>query len=367
MAFTSTHPRDTWRPSSMTIDEFQAAITDACRNYYDESSRNRLYDKTRVLAVYWEMDEGSGLGNQARRVRDLFQGSYGYDIELLAIQMQDPDPDATITSHLRRLLDGLKEGDLAIFYYIGRGDQGGFQEARARIIDPSPADVLILLDCRVTPGTGIGYRKELIAASAFDETSESGPSSFTDALVEQLQHAIDNQQIMSTAQLYNRLATRHLATRYLAVQFRTPQLNAMPYFLQNSGEGQTPIMLAPKMVDESWRLGAVLALFVSPVHVVLHVHLRDAHATSYDQMKYWLFVNRSHNLRRIDIKSVLPSLPQGAIVIVSVALDIWYTLPGHPGISFIGFEENDEITIHNPQVMPRPLQFRHLELTTERL
>ncbi|RSL97746.1 hypothetical protein CEP52_010696 [Fusarium oligoseptatum] len=344
MAFTSTHPRDAWRPSSMTIDEFQAAITDACRNYYDESSRNRLYDKTRVLAVYWEMDEGSGLGNQARRVRDLFQGSYGYNVELLAIQMQDPDPDATITSHLRR------------------GDQGGFQEARARIIDPSPADVLILLDCRVTPGTGIGYRKELIAASAFDETSESGPSSFTNTLVEQLQHAIDNRQIISTAQLYNRLATRHLA-----VQFRTPQLKAMPYFLQNSGEGQTPIMLAPNMVNESWSPGAVLALFVGPVIVVLHVHLRDAHAASYDQMKYWLFVNRSHNLRRIDIKSVLSSFPNGAIAIISVTLDIWYMLRGHPGISFIGFEENDEITIHNPQVMPRPIQFRHLELTTQGL
>ncbi|RSM19220.1 hypothetical protein CDV31_001896 [Fusarium ambrosium] len=215
MAFTSTHPRDAWRPSSMTIDEFQDAITDACRNYYDESSRSGLYDKTRVLAVYWEMDEGSGLGNQARLVRDLFQGSYGYDVELLAIPMHDPNPDATISFNIGRLLDGLKEGDLVIFYYIGRGDQGGFQEMRAQIIDPSPADVLILLDCRVTPGSDIGHRKELIAASAFDETTESGLSSFTNALIEQLQHAIEKRQIISTAQLYNRLATRHLATRTL--------------------------------------------------------------------------------------------------------------------------------------------------------
>ncbi|RSL66065.1 hypothetical protein CEP54_003869 [Fusarium duplospermum] len=323
MAFTSTHPREAWRPSSMTIDEFQASMTDAWRNFYNPS-QNRLYDKTRVLAVYWEMDESTGLGNQARRVQDLFQRSYGYDVELLAIQMQDPNPDATLIFNLRRLLDGLKEGDLAIFYYIGRGDQGAFQEVRTQLIDPSPADILILLDCSVSPGIGIGHRKELIAASAFDVTTDSGPSSFTTALVEQLQHAVDNQQVISTAQLYNRLATRHLATSYLAVQFRTPQLKAIPYFLQNSGEGQTPIMLAPNKPHEGWAPGAALARFLSPVIVV------DAHAATRLQIDHWFFINRLYNFDRVKIRSMFPSLPSGAIAIVSVTLDVWYTLRGDP-------------------------------------
>ncbi|WAO86980.1 Hypothetical protein NCS54_00427400 [Fusarium falciforme] len=270
MAFTPTHPYNTWRAST-GVAEFQATMADACRNYYEATTRP--YNKTR-----------------GRRVRDLFQQSYGYDVELLVIQMQDPNPDATISFNLGRLLSGLKEGDLAIFYYIGNGDQGGFQEVRAQIIDPSPADVLILLDCCVAPGIGIGYRKELIAASAFDRTTEYSPSGFTDALVQQLQHAIDNRHILSTAQLYNRLATRHLATQYLAIQGRIPQLNAMPYFLQNSGENRAPIMLTPNMAHESWTPGSILAIFNSAVIVILHVHLRDAHAATLDQDQDQVYV-----------------------------------------------------------------------------
>lgn len=273
------------------VDDFQAAMADACRNYYEATTRP--YNTTRVLAVFWEKDEKLGLGDQVRRVRDLFQRSYGYDVELLAIKMQDPNPDVTIAFNLGRLLGGLKEGDLAIFYYIGNGDQGGFQEVRAQIIDPSPADVLILLDCCAAPGKDIGHRKELIAASALDGTTEYSPSRFTDALVQQLQHAIDNRHILSTAQLYNRLATRHLATQYLAIQGQTPQLNAMPYFLQNSGENQAPIMLAPNMAHESWTPGEVLAIFQSPVIVILHVHLRDAHAATMDQVRHWLLKTAS--------------------------------------------------------------------------
>lgn len=266
--------------------------------------------------------------------------------------MQDPNPDITISFNLGRLLSGLKKGDLAIFYYIGNGDRGAFQQVRAQIIDPSPADVLILLDCCVAPGKDIGHRKELIAASAFDGTTGYSPSGFTDALVQQLQHAIDNQHILSTAQLYNRLATRHLATQYLAIQGRISQLSAMPYFLQNSGEGRAPIMLAPKMAHESWTPGDVLATFNSPVIVILRVHLRDAHASTWNQIRQWLLENRCHNIDGIRIKSTFPSLPKGAIGIIEVTLDIWYTLREDPAISFIGFEENHDPCIHIPTVMP---------------
>lgn len=349
MAFISTHPYNAWRAST-GVAEFQATMADACYNYYGVFTRP--YNTTRVLAVFWEKDEDLGLGAQARRVRDLFQRSYGYDVELLTIKKEDPNPDLTISFNLGRLLGGLKEGDLAIFYYIGNGDQGGFQEVRAQIIDPSPADVLILLDCCVAPGIGIGHRKELIAASAFDGTVEYNPFRFTDALVEQLQHAIDNQQILSTAQLFNRLATRHLATQYLAIQGRIPQLNAMPYFLQNSGENQAPIILAPNMAHEGGIPGFIPAIFNSVVIVVLHVHLRDTHAGTLDQLRKWLLENRPYNLGRIEVKSMFPSLPKGAIAIVRVTLDIWYALRDDPAISFIGFEENDNHCAHFPRIMP---------------
>ncbi|RMJ07392.1 hypothetical protein CDV36_013014 [Fusarium kuroshium] len=130
MAFTPTHPLDAWSPSHMTIAEFQSALTDACRNYYGDVSRNRLYDKMRVLAVHWEVDEtwehGLRIDGQARRVHQLFERSYGYTVESLSLQNQDSDPNATFTSNTRRLLAGLKEdggaerdtGSLSIIAFI---------------------------------------------------------------------------------------------------------------------------------------------------------------------------------------------------------------------------------------------------------
>ncbi|KAJ4132823.1 hypothetical protein NW754_015637 [Fusarium falciforme] len=371
MEFSPTHPRDAWRPTPMTIAEFQSAMTDACHNYYGDTSRNKIYDKMRVLVVHWEVDEtwvgGLQIANQARRIHEVFERSYGYTVESLSLKNQDPDPNGTFSFNLRRLLHGLKEDDLAIVYYIGHGDRDpnaadgthrllltpsdvpgrppqwvDFQEVRTQIIDPSPADVLILLDCCAAAGGGIGHRKELIAASAFDKNTQTGPESFTSILVQQLQHAIDSRHILSTAQLYNRMATLHLIR-----PGGIPKLNAMPYFLQNSGATRMPIMLAPNMAHETWTPGPVVPLFRTPVNVVLHVHLRDANAATFDQMKHWLLVNRPHNVRRVEIKSVFPSLSM--IFIIIVTLDVWYSLRNHPAISFIGFEIN---TNANPQNNP---------------
>ncbi|KAI8723316.1 hypothetical protein NCS52_00187300 [Fusarium sp. LHS14.1] len=359
MAFTSTRPSDAWRPSAMHVYEFQAAIAEACRNYYGDSSRDKLYNKMRVLAFHWEADGDTGL-----------KRSYGYAVERLSIQGRDSDPGATLSFNLTRLLDGLAEDDLAIVYYIGHGkqhvqDRGprlmlepsqppgapsvpaqqiDFQEVRTRLIDPSPANVLILLDCCYAAGGGIGHRKELIAASAFDSVTRGGPDSFTSILIQQLQHAIDNRHILSTAQLYNRMATMHLVRPK-----GKPQLYAMPFYLQNPDEGRMPIMLAPNMGHEDWTPGAVLPLFQSPVNVVLHVHLRDANAETLSQVKQWLLVNRPHNIDRVEIKDVFPSLSM--VFIIRITLDVWYSLRDHPAISFIGFELNDNPATKNPPVL----------------
>ncbi|KAL6361364.1 hypothetical protein LRP88_04832 [Fusarium phalaenopsidis] len=71
MAFTSTHSCTAWYPIMTGVDDFQAAMADAWRKYYEATIRS--YNTTRVLAVFWEKDESLGLGDQARRVRDLFQ------------------------------------------------------------------------------------------------------------------------------------------------------------------------------------------------------------------------------------------------------------------------------------------------------
>ncbi|KAJ4132708.1 hypothetical protein NW754_015523 [Fusarium falciforme] len=71
MAFTSTHPTNAWRPSTMYVHEFQAAMAEACRNYYGDSSRDKLYNKVRVLAVHWEVVQNNyytGVEFKAERV-----------------------------------------------------------------------------------------------------------------------------------------------------------------------------------------------------------------------------------------------------------------------------------------------------------
>ncbi|KAF5531752.1 hypothetical protein FNAPI_13157 [Fusarium napiforme] len=91
---------------------------------------------------------------------------------------------------------------------------------RHTILDPSPANVLILLGCYHAASGSMGQRKELIAACSFESKRGGEPRGFTSNLVQQLEH--------------------HFIT-----QGGVPELEAMPIFLKHRDEHITPVFLMP--------------------------------------------------------------------------------------------------------------------------
>ncbi|KAK2135855.1 hypothetical protein NOF04DRAFT_1312963 [Fusarium oxysporum II5] len=79
-----------------------------------------------------------------------------------------------------------------------------FNRLRHRIFDPSPSNVLILLDCCHAASGSMGQRHDLIAASRFvDVDTQYVPQSFTENVVRQLEHAYNQEKILIILKLYN--------------------------------------------------------------------------------------------------------------------------------------------------------------------
>ncbi|EGU77639.1 hypothetical protein FOXB_11869 [Fusarium oxysporum f. sp. conglutinans Fo5176] len=148
-----------------------------------------------------------------------------------------------------------------------------FNRLRHRIFDPSPSNVLILLDCCHAASGSMGQRHDLIAASRFvDADTHYEPQGFTENVVQQLEHAYNQGKILSTLNLYNRLATRHSLMKN-----GTPELAAMPIFPQHHGSHYLPIFVLPVRPDDnqSWHLAPSVGLRLQTVNVIFSVNLNS--------------------------------------------------------------------------------------------
>ncbi|KAL2754170.1 hypothetical protein ACRALDRAFT_1070029 [Sodiomyces alcalophilus JCM 7366] len=369
---TATHPASAYRPTGMTLEEFKQTMEAACFNYWGTGTRSSRYRRFRVLAVAWERDLdgtnlGLNIGSTKARVMDVFSKSYRYDVEELSLEFNNSASN-TFTEGVEDLLSGLGHDDLAILYYIGHGAYDAtdhrlrmtpspqanlatpfvdFHEVRTKLIDPAEPDVLILLDCCHAASGTINVRKELIAAAAHDGLAHGGADSFSAALVQQLEDAISKKHIYTTSQLYNRLATRAMISIG-----GEPQLRSMPVFLRNSDspEYRMPIVLAPNFPHDDWRPGDVNPVRNQPANVIMHVHLRDVNESNAGELRDWLVRGHPHNVMRVEIKDILPSF--SCAVIIRASLDVWYTMPDHPAISFICLAINRYAPIL--QTLPEP-------------
>lgn len=123
MAFTSTHPVDSYRPRQhLGTVEFRDRLLAALDCYYPNSSQELPhYDSVTVLLFIWEDDHHDlNCGNEVRRLRDVFERSYGYSTKVLEIPTGDTKKwmyDTVI-----QYGQGKTERDLVIVYYAGHGD-----------------------------------------------------------------------------------------------------------------------------------------------------------------------------------------------------------------------------------------------------
>jgi hypothetical protein len=185
-----------------------------------------------------------------------------------------------------------------------------FNRLRHEILDPSPSNVLILLDCCHAASGSIGQRKELITACSFESTCGDGPQGFTNNVVQQLEHAYNQGQVLSTSQLYNRLATKHFV-----MQAGVPELAAIPIFLQHHDKHVTPLFLMPMLLNthQSWYPAPTRGVRLQPANVILSVHLNDTDIQTLGAMQSWIG-SRPYEIGRIRVDKVYKST---SIIVIS--------------------------------------------------
>jgi hypothetical protein len=271
---------------------------------------------------------------------------------------------------LHLILSDLQEDDLAIVYYIGHGESHAnealllcptlatdeqppvsFIRVRRETIDRAKADVLILLDCCYASGAAIGEGKELIAATAYGSTAYNGPKSFSSNLIQQIQHTATTKQILTTPQLYARLATKP----FILDANGQPELASTPIHVQNYDTHRMPIYLAPLFPSSGWVAARHPLIFAQPVNVLLGVHLADANHANLQEMRWWLTRSRPDSVHRVELVNLVPS--NAAILFVKMALDVWYSLKDHPAISFIAFERNLHLPMTTSVQLPSSSKF----------
>ncbi|KAF4956831.1 hypothetical protein FGADI_3520 [Fusarium gaditjirri] len=334
------------RPTLPISTYLAQALTNAVCNFWQ-----RPYKKAQVLCVHFERDRQSGnLGSSSDRIRDIFLKTYGYDSVSFMMKDGDLDPEASLASALNELLADMDEECLAVLHYIGQGETVlntsrnrdelhlrksyswtghtiafknpmadlrdsmiDFNRLREEILDPTPSNVLILLDC-CHAATGSMGQRELIAACSFESQCVAGPGGFTSNLVQQLEHANNQGQILSTSQLYSRLATKNFI-----MQGGQPELAAMPIFLQHH---VTPLFLMPTLLGThlSW-------------HPALTRNIQTLGA-----MQGWMG-SRPYQVDQARVDKVYK--PSSILVVFAITFLLWHSLTPSPAITFIGFECQD--------------------------
>ncbi|KAF4972218.1 hypothetical protein FSARC_1170 [Fusarium sarcochroum] len=335
--------------NSMSLKEFDTAIDRACHYYRERDVMRTRYKRARVLCVYFEKDNNLGHGSTSERVRAAFEKYHGYESVCLMIPEQDDFPQRTLISALHKLLHDMGDDCLAVLHYIGQSQPNSgrlhfaalgssqnldFHELRYSIVDPSPANILILLDCCYgDAGTNMGQRKELIAACSFEEQLTGGPGGFSNNLVCQLENAHNCSQIITASQLYGRLAARHF------VKGSQPELAAVPIF-QRRHEQAPSLLLRPMVLssDTYWSPGISTGVRLQAGNVILSSHLRDTNIERLGSMQGYREINGDVKVDRVYKSTSQPST--SLVVILVVTFKAWYGLSDHPSIKFIGFECN---------------------------
>ncbi|KAK2802187.1 hypothetical protein FQN51_004868 [Onygenales sp. PD_10] len=378
MAFSNTHPAEPYSPwVHMATEDFTTRLEAALDAYYPAGGDNLpRYGSVSVLLLLWEDDHlGLKCGNEVGRLRDVFAKSYGYSTKILKIPTTNPEDwlYATVVDFAK----GKTARDLLILYYAGHGTTsktGGptaspclwgsaslkvpvnlgtqlgvpavqssppapWAAGQTRIlqtwVDFTPArnhlcakssGVLFLLDCCHAAGAAIGSGKELIAAFAIESIAkEPGYSSFTSAIIQELQHASAVGEYLTAAILYRKLLQKTFHG----------SLKTSPVHVEFSTTGQSSILLLPQ--KPSNMIHSMPATWPNniPVSVVLSVDLRDASSNVLAELASWLRRSRPSRAEKVKFRS---SWKSGSYtVIFELPVEVWYCLNSHVAIKFISF------------------------------
>ncbi|KAI1070031.1 hypothetical protein LB507_007922 [Fusarium sp. FIESC RH6] len=239
-------------------------------------------------------------------------------------------------------------------HIIPEQDSIDFFKLKRDILDVSPANVLVLLDCCYDArGDVCQGGKELIAACNFKQRCGRGESGFSSQLINRLQHAHDRGQILSTPALYNRLVTKHFESRD-----ETPKLATLPVFLQHACP-LPALILYPMSPDTNryWAAAPTSGTMFQPANVVLSIRVQEPGP---GEMNAVAQMTSSISSQHMQIDRVYPSTSKVTLVLLTTTFSIWYKLPKNPAITFLGTEINKDASLYKGyenQNMVSPLTY----------
>ena len=397
----------------MTIDAFKLTLESALDNLYTDDSPS--YESARVLLLHWDPaydtdDEDYTIAELALQLAKVFRESYKYSVKTQILGSSGKR--SPISSHNRPdpPSNGADGGHtLVIVYYIGQGDMVGndlyiypsqvhreqeinFTEVYSNATQDSKMDILTFLDCPyfgdiVGTMADPGRTREIMAATADIKTISKGRTKsqdwpFTTSLIGELQHAADTKQILTTPQLYARIAAN--TAQGASSEDEAPPTSRLPLHLHNYHHDITqirrPIHLSPLNKSRppptpilppgsTWKPSPYPLLLHQPLTVLLSVSLHGHNHHSLQQsLRNWAYKQSSSPISlgpidRIRIIDAYQFSPTSSTLLFQVPLDVWDTLPSHPAIQFLTFNMANP---HSIPMQPSPCLSETSSTTTHR-
>ena len=223
-----------------------------------------------------------------------------------------------------------------------------FAKIKGGTLDLCTCDVLYLLDCCYPSAAAMSPGKELIAASAFEPTEDSGhpDSSFTEKLVEVLQYACIDRTNLTVAQIWSvMLAHAHKGNL---------ELMSIHTEMYPSPSPCSSIILTPLTEPKPYTAMNVFPLGTYPqdIRALLSITVREANPAQLSlHLRTWLS-NKPGGFEDVGVGIESVNLSKAScLVILKVPLSLYYCMSNHEGVAFLGFvgEEDTKELVRDDQ------------------
>lgn len=355
-----------------SLGSFVDALQESNNRAFPNRGRlSQRYTKVQSLLLYWT-DDDLWVESELRELEKCFQQHYNFETEVFAIPSKNPHRKLMF-----KVCDMIEkhesEDTLFIVYYGGhariddsrqstwcatrRPDSPTLQwSAIQTLLERSPSDTLILLDCcagaaSATFANGESVT-ETISASAWDAIApEPGRFSFTSCLIRVLSQWSDHP--FSAVQLHGEILARLKHPRPRMDRGRLCETRSTPvHFMMTSnhkapsieirrldpGSISSPLLDqgAPEVDQQSY--DGDMGLLKDPdednPHVMVTLSLEDDQQLDLNAWEQWL-ASFPAFAKYVKVQGVFKS--HSTLLLLSLPVMVWDMLPDDPACSFVAF------------------------------
>lgn len=376
------------------IETFAQALEDSAnRAFPNAASSQQRYTKVQALFLHWACDDLFVLP-ELEDLEKCFREDYCYDTDVFAIPTEN--------SHLELML---KVGDMVkrhedkktlfIVYYGGHARIDDSRQstwcatrnpnspwlqwsAIQTLLERSPSDVLILLDCcagaaSATFPSGQSIT-ETISASSWDAIAPNpGRYSFTNALIEVLQEW--QHKVFSAAMLHAEILARLKHPRPVLINGKHFESRSTPVHFMMTSNHKAPSIEMGRLVPESrlslspyqqhhhhifssrqddWEMSSRSSYPYAPSmpvpmtnepnedepHVMISLALEDDQRLDLNAWEQWL-AGFPAIAKYVKVQGVFKS--HSTLLLLSLPIMVWDLLPDDPACSFIAFIRSNNL------------------------